>query len=488
MEFSRLLKALKVQGYKGDKPEPDAIKAFIAEKNLSFLDSDTGAEVDVDAVCKAANKRKVVIDQDDEVVDDDKSVVEKAREIVKEAQKANRGTGRPGDPEDAPQRFSVGNMERKNFNAKAARGETFLADADVAELFGAWSRLALHSGKNRSYTGKKEDEAICRKANVAYDFASGGFSMPEILRNEMIWIREKYSILDMICPSIPIDIAGESIPRSASEMTVYSPGEGVAMTESNPTGDQVGIKPFEMTAYSTASRKVMMGSVFNWGDWIAQKMLYAINKKEEQIFFLGDGSSTYFNQQGLIGKYNDLVVDAGGTWTTNAEYAAAAVRAAGNAWSEITDANLDSLLGQPGDLENNDLGSSPIVCHRRFFYQVMIPLMKSKGGVTIMEMANGVRVPSYGGHPVLFSNALPKVEANGSVVAHFGNFGMGIKRGVVPESFLFESNDNVAWTSNRIAWKLTTHRALTVHDVGDANSTASSRNPGPTSFLITAES
>lgn len=496
MTLERLLKALRSQGFKTENPTKEQVAEFIAQKNLSITDADTGDEVDVEAVFKAVKPKKVVEvkddddETDDQPADDTADVLKAAREIIRDAAATKRGTRNPnaGLDDEAPQRFSVGNLERKAFESRIAAKQTALRSADIAEVAGAYFRLALHHMGRKNYAEMKSDQDICRKANVSYDFASGGFALPSVLRNELIWLRERYSVIDMILPAIPVGPAGESFPRSGGDVTVYSPGEGVAMTESNLTGNQVTVKPVEMNAYSTVSRRMLAGSVFDFGDHVMQKLMWAVNKKQEQILFLGDGTSTYFNQQGFKGKFEADVVAAGGTWSTNAEYSAACVRGSGNLMSEITDDDLTGLLAKAGDFEDTSYDGAPIVCHKRFYWNVIARLMKSKGGVTMAEMANGIRVPTYQGVPILFSNALPKTDANGQILALYGDFRQAAKRVVVPELYELASNENVAWTSNKVAFKIVSYMGITVHDTGTPHATASSQVPGPVSFLISAES
>lgn len=496
MTLERLLKALRSEGFKTENPTQEQVAEFIKTKNLSITDGDTGDEVDVAATFKAAKPKKVVAVKDDDDETDDKpeaddtaEVLKAAREIIREAAQIKRGTRNPNAGlDDAPQRFSIGNIERKAFEGRIASKQTAFQSADMAEVAGSWFRLALHNMGRKEYADKKRDEDVCRKANVSYDFASGGFALPSVLRNELIWLRERYSVIDMILPAIPVGPAGESFPRSGGDVTVYSPGEGVAMTESNLTGNQVTVKPVEMNAYSTVSRRMLAGSVFDFGDHVMQKLMWAVNKKQEQILFLGDGTSTYFNQQGFKGKFEADVVAAGGTWSTNAEYSAACVRGSGNLMSEITDDDLTGLLAKTGDFEDTSYDGAPIVCHKRFYWNVIARLMKSKGGVTMAEMANGIRVPTYQGVPILFSNALPKTDANGQILALYGDFRQAAKRVVVPELYELASNENVAWTSNKVAFKIVSYMGITVHDTGTPHATASSQVPGPVSFLISAES
>lgn len=494
MRWKKLLAALVAQGLTVENPDLVAVKAFLADKNIDVA-GDDGKALDLDAMYAARDdadnagdaktKTRLVLSSD-ALSRQDLDDIKDAR--AKRAAAA-RGTGyadaHVDDDADArkPQPFFIDNGERKQFNARANRGETCIPDADTAEFIGAFMRYA--GLKNIDYQEKKRDAEIIGKANVSYSFASGGFATPDIVRNTLINVRSKYEAVAEMVDIIPIEAAGESVPRRSTGITVYSPGEGVAATESNPTGDQVKLSPFEMVGLCTVSKAQFMKSQINFGDWIANELRYAISKKLEEIVFLGDGSSTYFNQQGLLGKFTKLTTDAGGTWSTNAEYCAGMQRGAGNLWSELTFPDITALLGKVGLLET--VGPIKIACSWPFVQQVLVPLAMSKGGVSGLEVANGIP-RSWQGYPIVMSNALPQVEANGSVCAYAGDFAQGMKVGVVPGSLELSTSDQAYWSTRKIGYQMAVHHAVTVHDAGNASSTAASRVAGPIAALITAES
>jgi len=485
MDWNKLISALRAKGLKLESPTLADVKKYVTDEHIDIMVD--GKAADLDALYAKANARETLVFSSE--ADDD--AIESKKAAEREKIKANRGTGRrdvPGEPDNeddnVPQRFSIGNVERKAFNARAAMGQTTIPDADVAECFGAYLRLQVAARTNEGYAEKANDQAICRKANVSYDFGSGGFAFPTILQNELIRIRPKYDVLGEMLPAMPVNIAGESRPRRSSGVTVYSPSEGVAITESNPTGDQITLKPYEISALSTVSRKQMLGSVINFGDFVAQELIYAANKKEEEIVILGDGTSTYFNQLGFLGTLQKLVTDAGGTIPTNWDYAGA-VKVGASSWASITDSEVLDTLSRVAYLENSSPQGTPIVCSRPFYYLVLKRLMQAKGGVTMMETSSGIPVPSYDGCPIMWSNAMQQTSATATLGMLHGDFRTAAKRGVVIENYGIETSDQRYWELGKIGFKLTTHRAIKVHDVGTANSSASSRTLGPIAALVT---
>lgn len=492
--LEKLLKFLEKEGYKNAKPDAASVKAFLTEKNIVINNGENPVDIDAMFAAKSARKVNLSDDLDDKGDDDtngnaadDKVVIEAANRLIKAMHGAARGSNPPASVGGTG---GLAGLEAKSYNAEAARGRTRLPDADTAAVVGAWARLAMTAdGKHRQYPSIKSDREILAKANVAYDFSSGGFAVPEFLSGSIINLRSRIGALNAVLPAMPIAAGGQTVPRRTSGVTIYSTTEAptTAITDSNSAGDQVKLSTFNMSGLVYASNKWLAASAISAGDLITGELAYALNSKMENIFVNGDGTSTHFNQLGLKGKFEALVIAAGGTWTTNAEYAAGGVRAAGATWASVTEANLLDLMGQVGDLEGMDMAGNGLafLCSYPFYCAVFLRLMLAKGGVTMVETANGLRVPSYMGHPIYFTPHMPQQSAASSACCYFGSYGLGAKHGIVPELSVLESNNSVGWTMNKMAFKISEEHALTVHDVGNANSTASSRTTGPVSFLIT---
>lgn len=485
MDWAKILKVLKANGFTGDGTDLAAVKAFAADFTLMGED---GTAIDLDAAHKAhatkARKPLVVPSEDvDALKAENKRLLDAAR---KANSAAAMTAGSTTDTDGAMPSFFIANAAKKAFQAECNAGRTYFKDADTAEVCGAWLKAStlhkLGETANKAYLDAID---ICKKANVSYDFSSGGFAIPEVLSSQIIDVRSSYEALTKLVNIIPISAQGETVPRIAGGITVYSPGEGVAATESNIAGDQVRLQPFEMVALSTVTTKQLQASNFAFGDKVAERMRYAIMQKLEQIYVLGDGTSTYFNQRGLNGKLQSLVTGAGGTWSTNAEYAAAIVRGSGNLWSELTYQDIQNLRGSIGFLE----GTGPLqgLCSWQFYNSVLVPAAMSKGGVPALEVVNGIP-QSWMGMPLVISNAMPQVEANGSVCMYFGDFNHGTKVGVAPETLSMSVSTERYWDQRKVGYQMALNYAINCHDLGNASSTAASREDGPIAALITAES
>jgi HK97 family phage major capsid protein len=486
MDWATILTACKRNGYTGSDTDLAAVKAFVAE-NLDIEGKD-GEVVDLDAVFAKASKSakaktKLILSDDG----DELAKLTAERDAFRDqARKAASATvrGVAGD-DDRPGNFFIANAAKKSFQHKINAGETYLKDADTAEVIGAF--LKGHALRQLDATGTKaflECQDICRKANVSYDFSSGGFAIPEVLSTQIIDIRGKYEALtELGVPIMPIRAQGESVSRITSGVTVYSPGEGVAATETEIAGDQVSLKPFEMVALSTVTNKELNASHFDFGNKVAERMRYAMMKKLEEIYFLGDGTSTYFNQRGILGKLQQLVTDSGGTWTTNAAYAAAITTASGAAWSNITYNDIQNVLGSIGMMEN--MSQFGLACSWQFYQQVLVPLSTGRGGAPASEIVNGIP-RTWDGNRIVLTNAMPRASASASVCLHAGDFALGTKLGVAPDTISMSTSTERYWDQRKVGFQMALNYAINVHDMGNASATAASREDGPIASLITA--
>jgi len=130
------------------------------------------------------------------------------------------------------------------------------------------------------------------------------------------------------------------------------------------------------------------------------------------------------------------------------------------------------------------IGGVKLVCSWQFYQCVLVPLAQSKGGVTGLEVVNGIP-RSWMGNPLVISNALPQRSAASTVCLYAGDFALGTKIGVAPDTMSLSTSTERYWDQRKVGYQMALNYAINVHDVGNANATAASREYGPVAGLIT---
>ena len=249
-------------------------------------------------------------------------------------------------------------------------------------------------------------------------------------------------------------------PRWASGLTAYFVGESAAGTESTASFDDVTLTAKKLVALTRMSSELSEDSAINFGDMLAGEISYAFSNKEDECGFNGDGTSTY---GGIVGVRTRLDELTAGT-------APGLILGAGNAYSELTLANFESVVGAL-PVYADVAGQVYWLCHKTFYWTVMARLALAAGGTTSTEIVNGVRRQVFLGYPVMYSQVFPSTEANSQVACAFGNFMQGSRFGDRrSETISFSDQASVGsqsmWERDQIGVKGTERFDINVHDYG----------------------
>lgn len=471
IKWADVLNALrKDHGFAGED-DLATVKAFVSEKSIELTD-EAEQPLDLDAVFKTKTvKAKIAPTPEPE-----KKTVKVSRAVAVDA-KAYSGAG------DARRDYG-----KKAYDRKVAEGKAAFSCADEAEQIGAFFRLAIAGYK--SYPQRDNDEAIIGKTMTGTVPATGGVVVPPEFNPSLVDLKAKYGGLISRIARVERLPSGEAMtfPRRTGSQTVYYPGEAGSITASDPTLDQVSVTPTKYATLTYASSEWLNDAAINAADFIVREAVWSIEKAKEDNFVKGDGTAAYGHAVGLTYKPRLVLEAGGGTWTTDADKAKLAgfVNAAGNAWSEITLANLEEVVGRY-PIFNASQGTPGWICHNAFYWNVMARLALAQGGSTTTEVINGIRTPMFLGHPVYLTNSMPAVEGNSQVACLFGDVSMGSIVGEV-NGMTVASSEHFAFDTDRIAYRVTTRTGISVHDVGNYHATASSRVAGPICGLITLNS
>ena len=294
----------------------------------------------------------------------------------------------------------------------------------------------------------------------AGDVTGSHVFVPEEFGTDLIRLREEYGVARTLFNVRTMASDVRSDPRRTGGLTAYFVGENAAATESDSGWDDVTLTARKLMAITRMSAELSEDSVIDFGNELAGEISYAFANKEDECAFNGDGTSTY---GGITGIRNRLDTLTAGT-------APGLILGAGNAYSELTLANFESVVGglpQYADVP----GQVAWVCHKTFAWTVMKRLALAAGGNTADDIAGASGGMVFLGYPVVVSQVMPSTEANDQIPVAFGNFAQGASFGDRrQETIAFSDSASVGgqslWERDQIGVKGSERFDINVHDFG----------------------
>ena len=498
--MNQIAQALRRQGYKGALSDPNAVRAFMTtEQPMEFTDQN-GNTLTVDQAVEYAAKKVTVsvsADAGEEVeVTGGKMAGGDEDEIGGDAEmepkSAPKGKGKAKTIESVIVAPFVGKsgftgsakrsayINRKSrFGVGGGDGQVAFDDADRAEAFGAWARKTILG--NRPYPQAKADDEIIRKTQVTTDFTQSGALVPDDFKAELIEIVQEYGAARQVAGVTAMSRDVLEMPRLTADVTANWTGEAAAATSTDPSFDQVRLVASKLTTISKVSNELMNDSAVDVASILARSIARAHANKEDNAYFLGDGTSTYGGFRGVIGGLKSI--------GANPEDAAGLSLAAGDIWSEITQANIDAMFALL--YEFSGIQSPVIVCHSKFYWNVLVKFLHRNEHVASAALVGGYpysnnpgsRPPqTFYGYPVVFSNVMPTAStgtsARDTVPMLFGDFRLGSKFGEVSGALEIAQSEHSDFANDLVAIRSKNRVAINVHDIGDGTT------PGPIVGLI----
>jgi HK97 family phage major capsid protein len=293
------------------------------------------------------------------------------------------------------------------------------------------------------------------KAQIEGTNTLGGYLVNDEFSNRMIDLRETYGVGRRVAHVESMASETKSINRRVGGLTVYSLGEGTAITTSDLTWNRVGLVAKKWGTLTKISSELDEDSIINLGDTLAGEIAYAFSEKEDQCVFNGDGSSTYPGIEGFRSKLKTINgTDEGG----------GLILQTSNAFADITLTDFHELIGILPQYADTPM--TKFVCHRTFWAQVMCRLQYAAGGVSKADIASAGD-KTFLGYPVEISQVFPSSDTASVVYCTFGDHTkaatFGDRRGI-----------NVAFSAERyfdtdeIAVRGTERFDFVAHDLGTA--------------------
>ena len=288
----------------------------------------------------------------------------------------------------------------------------------------------------------------------------------------ILMLLERYGVYRANARIQPMGAGATLMPKIDGLLTVTCPGEGGTATEADADIPLISMTPKTLVALTAYSMELEEDSLVALGELLADLFARSFAYYEDLCGFLGDGTSTYFGFKGITGALRK--VDA-----TIANIKSLVV-GAGNAYSELTIANFNSVIGTLPQMAD---GNAKWYEHRYFYYTVFVALALAAGGASASEVIIGAgqRQKLQLGYPVEFTQVMPRAEANDQICSIFGDLQQGAYLGT-RGGLEFASSSERYFEKGLIAVRGRDRVSINAHGVGDTT------KAGPICGLITAAS
>jgi len=242
----------------------------------------------------------------------------------------------------------------------------------------------------------------------------GGILVPTELSSLVIQKMGQYGKYRKNATVVPMGSDRLDVPKVETDLTIYAPGEGQKITESDMEFSLVGLTAKKFCALCAISSELEEDSVIAIGEIVGLSMARSIAKKEDLIGFLGDGSSEYFGMTGICGallKVDPVIANIKGLKVGS-----------GNAYSELI---LDDFEGVVSILPDDADDNAKWYVNRKFFFSVMHNLARDAGAADMFAILSDRKERYFMGYPVEFVSAMPSTEADSQICAVLGDLQLG---------------------------------------------------------------
>jgi HK97 family phage major capsid protein len=322
----------------------------------------------------------------------------------------------------------------------------------------------------RSIMGNRKAAEWCKnnlKAQSEGTTTAGGFTVPDPLSSELIYLREQFGVARQNCRIYPMSSDVLNVPNATASTTVYYPGENTAITASDLTFAQVNLVAKKPSVLTQVSKELAEDSIIDFGATLARDMAYVLAKEEDRVVFNNAVDST----SGLDG----ILYAIYSSNATKANIASLQVFTTGQTITySPTLANLKGMVAKLPTYAAN----AKWFMHREIWYNAIAPLLDALGGNSIMDIQNAYGpTPMLYGYPVVFVQNMQKTLAASTPYILLGDLSMGTAFGD-RRTVTIEVSDQRYFVEDALAFKATERFAFKAFDIGNVDATAANRVPG----------
>ena len=316
------------------------------------------------------------------------------------------------------------------------------AFGEAARVDERHSGLANIKGKNaearayqagmyfRSLVGDQQAAQWCRDKGLLQQrslgtgvFSAGGALIPDPIENEIINLREQFSVFRRFARQWPMETSSLGIPVKTAGMSVSAVAESQVTPTSDPAFAQVSLVAKEFAGGTRVHRNLIEDSPIALGDFIVGEFGLTLAETEDACGFIGTGISTYAGMRGITFLLEDGNHAGGAVDATSGH----------DSFAEVDVTDLVNLMGR---LPEYARAGAAWYLSSTARDMIFTRLMMGAGGNTVETLRSGAG-ENFMGYPVRVSQKLPAgatTTYNGKVIVLFGNLqqssAFGARRGV----------------------------------------------------------
>jgi HK97 family phage major capsid protein len=349
-------------------------------------------------------------------------------------------------------------------NVKGFSPETRYEKDKMGYAFGQMAKMIGRNDK-KAHQWLVENGYYTKGQNEAAD-GDGGYLVPQILANEIIFLRDKFGVMRQNARVMGMSSDNLNVPKNSASTTAYWPAENTNITASQITFTNVQVLAKKLAILTQVSSELQEDSLVDIGAALAEDMAYVMAYNEDLATFLGDGTSTY---GGITGVVPAIAAVNGGA---NAGWIYTGADVTGN-WNATTLADLRKLTAAIP--EYADTSDAKFYMNRAFFQQVVCNDLDALTGNGFFDLtaAPGPN-PTLFGYPVVYTQVLSKdpTPAADTALAVFGNLKTGSIMGS-RRDLRIQVSDQAGFISDSLYYRATERFGFQFHDPGDATNAGS---------------
>jgi HK97 family phage major capsid protein len=386
----------------------------------------------------------------------------------------------------------------KQYTIKAATGKTAFQDGDSMMEFNAAFRQRAYELYGSQYpslfAGYKEkgfaadDASIITKTASDTVLTTGGALLGNYLKSEILWATEEWGMSRFLARNEVMIGNNTSFTRRTANPTWRALSSGAAQS-TDLTYDLVTLIPKPIAALILTPMVLFEQSAAAVGDGIASALMESYFNTVDDCYFLGDGTSTYYDQVGLATGLTGTPGSGISSGSSSGSYQAAAA----TTWATITQGDFIRVMGA---IRNANTGRCAWVMSRQAFINTALRIASTAGtygtagGVRPSDVlltpqntylapqmpqgASGQPHASLMGYPVFFCQRLPVATATDTVFAYFGDFQTG---SIIGHRTQLEIASSTEYAFDKRALATRGFAEFAVNICGDGRSTSSQCGP-----------